>query len=189
MAPGYPHHVTQRGVRSIAIFNSDQDRKAYLEILAEQLDRFSIEVLAWCLMTNHTHLIAVPKDSGVFARAIGEAHRRYTRMKNFADGVHGYLFQGRFGSCVLDENHLIAAARYIELNPVHAGMVGKPEEYPWSSTQFHLGLVTADPLVKDKTLLGLVGDWKNISEEATLWLKRGFLGASAQVGQQEAITL
>jgi putative transposase len=64
-------------------------------------------------------------------------------MKNFADGVRGYLFQGRFGSCVLDENHLIAAARYIELNPVHAGMVGKPEEYPWSSTQFHLGLVTA----------------------------------------------
>src|SRR5215470_20268826 len=89
-------------------------------------------------MTNHTHLIAVPKDSGVFARAIGEAHRRYTRMKCFADGVHGYLFQGRFGSCVLDENHLIAAARYIELNPVHAGMVGKPEEYPWWSTQFHL---------------------------------------------------
>jgi len=103
VAPGYPHHVTQRGVRSIAIFNSDQDRKAYLEILAEQLDRLSIEVLAWCLMTNHTHLIAVPKDSGVLARAIGEAHRRYTRMKNFADGVRGYLFQGRFGSCVLDE--------------------------------------------------------------------------------------
>jgi len=96
-------------------------------------------------------------------------------MKNFADGVRGYLFQGRFGSCVLDENHLIAAARYIEVNPVHAGMVGKPEEYPWSSTQFHLGLVTADPLVKDKTLLGLVGDWKE------------YLGRSDAVAQKRLL--
>ncbi|MGH8544076.1 MAG: transposase [Gammaproteobacteria bacterium] len=95
----------------------------------------------------------------VLARAIGEAHRRYTRMKNFAEGVRGYLFQGRFGSCVLDESHLLAAARYIELNPVHAGMVAKAEEYAWSSAQFHLGLLAADPLVKDRTLLGLVEDW------------------------------
>jgi putative transposase len=68
-------------------------------------------------------MIVVPKDSAVLARAIGEAHRRYTRMKNFSDGVRGYLFQGRFGSCVLDERHLLAAARYVELNPVSAGMV------------------------------------------------------------------
>jgi putative transposase len=93
-------------------------------------------------------------------------------MKNFADGMRGYLFQGRFGSCVLEENHLLAAARYIELNPVHAGMVGKPEEYPWSSAQFHLGLVTADPLVKDRTLLGLVEDWNE------------YLGRSDDVAQK-----
>jgi putative transposase len=84
-------------------------------------------------------MIVVPKDSAVLARAIGEAHRRYTRMKNFSDGVRGYLFQGRFGSCVLDERHLLAAARYVELNPVSAGMVKEATDYPWSSARFHLG--------------------------------------------------
>lgn len=94
VAPGYPHHVTQRGVRSIPIFSTDQDPRTYVDILAEQLDCFSVEILAWCLMTNHTHWIVVPKASAVLARAIGEAHRRYTCMKNFADGVRDYLFQG-----------------------------------------------------------------------------------------------
>ena len=164
VAPGYPHHVTQRGVRSLPIFSNDQDRRTYLDMFAEQLDRFSVEVLAWCLMTNHTHLIAVPKDSTGLARAIGEAHRRYTCRKNFAEGARGYLFQGRFGSCVLDESHLLAAVRYIELNPVHAGMAAKAEEYRWSSAQFHLGRLAADPLVKDRSLLGLVRDWAKYLE-------------------------
>ncbi len=81
-------------------------------------------------------------------------------MKNFADGVRGYLFQGRFGSCVLDETHLLAAARYVELNPVHAGMIRSAEEYPWSSARFHLGLIPDDVLVKDKNLLGLAENWE-----------------------------
>jgi len=160
VVPGYPHHVTQRGVRSIPIFTNDNDRRAYVDIMAEQLHRFGVEVLAWCLMTNHTHLVAVPKDQVALARAIGEAHRRYTRMKNFADGVRGYLFQGRFGSCVLDETHLLAAARYVELNPVHAGMVRSAEEYSWSSARFHLGLISNDVSVRDKNLLGLVENWE-----------------------------
>lgn len=166
VAPGYPHHVTQRGVRSLPIFSTDQNRRMYLDMLAEQLDRFSVEVLAWCLMTNHTHLIVVPTDSTDLARAIGEAHRRYTRRKNLAEDVRGYLFQGRFSSCALDESHLLAAARYIELNPVHAGMVAKAEEYSWSSAQFHLGRLAADPLVKDRSLLGLVRDWAGYLEES-----------------------
>lgn len=77
VASGYPHHVTQRGVRSIPIFQTDSDRRAYLDFMAEELD---LEVLAWCLMTHHTHLIVVPKDSTLMARAMGEAHRRYTRI-------------------------------------------------------------------------------------------------------------
>ena len=83
VASGYPHHVTQRGVRSIPIFQTDSDRSAYLDFMAEVLDRFGTEVLAGCLMTNHTHLIAVPKDSKVLARAIGEAHRRYAYPYEF----------------------------------------------------------------------------------------------------------
>ena len=171
VASGYPHHVTQRGVRSIPIFQTDSDRRAYLDFMTEELDRFGVEVLAWCLMTNHTHLIVVPKDSKVMARAIGEAHRRYTRLKNFSAGVRGYLFQGRFGSCVLDERHLLAAARYVELNPVSAGIVKEAADYPWSSVRFHLGLSQGDAMVRDKTLLGLVDDWgeylKGVDEPGT----------------------
>ncbi len=160
VVPGYPHHITQRGVRSLPIFSNDKDRSGYADIMAEQVHRFGVEVLAWCLMTNHTHLVAIPNDQAALARAIGEAHRRYTRMKNFAEGVRGYLFQGRFSSCVLDETHLIAAARYVELNPVKAGMVRSAEDYPWSSARFHLGGVATDVLVKDKNLLGLVENWE-----------------------------
>jgi len=124
--------------------------------MAEELKRFSVEVLAWCLMTNHTHLIVVPSNARLLARAIGEAHRRYTRMKNFSAGVGGYLFQGRFGSCVLDERHLLAAARYVELNPVNAGIVKDAEQNPWSSARYHLGVSQVDRLVRDRNLLGLV---------------------------------
>jgi putative transposase len=161
VVPEYPHHVTQRGVRSMAIFQSDADRQAYLKFLAEETNRFGVEILAWCLMTNHVHFIAVPKLEDSLARAFGEGHRRYTRMKNFAEGVRGYLFQGRFHSCVLDERHLLVAAAYVELNPVRVGMVKKAWVYPWSSAGFHAERRQTDPLVKDRTLRGLVANWKD----------------------------
>jgi len=160
VVPGYPHHLTQRGVRSMAVFTSDDDRISYLSFVAEECKRHGVEVLAWCLMTNHVHFIAVPKAEQSLARAFGEAHRRYTRMKNFAEGVRGYLFQGRFSSSVLDQNHLLAAVRYVELNPVRAGMVQQAGEYVWSSTRFHLGLVGNDPLVADGNFWGLVTNWE-----------------------------
>lgn len=160
VVPDYPHHVTQRGVRSMNIFSGDEDRHAYLAFVAEECKRHGVEVLAWCLMTNHVHFVAVPKTERSLARAFGEAHRCYTRMKNFADGVRGYLFQGRFSSSVLDQTHLLAAVRYVEHNPVRAGITILAGEYAWSSARFHLGLVEHDPLVIDKGLLGLVTDWE-----------------------------
>jgi len=160
VVPGYPHHLTQRGVRSMAVFTSDDDRLSYLSFVAEECKRHGVDVIAWCLMTNHVHFIAVPKTEQSLARAFGEAHRRYTRMKNFAEGVRGYLFQGRFSSSVLDQNHLLAAVRYVELNPVRAGMAQQTGEYVWSSTRFHLGLVKSDPLVADSNLFGLVTNWE-----------------------------
>ncbi len=101
----------------------------------------------------------MPEAETSLASAISEAHRRYTRKKNFAEGVRGYLFQGRFGSCVLDEPHLLAAARYVELNPVKVGMVAQAWEYPWSSCRYHCRQVEVDPLVKDMSLLEMVDDW------------------------------
>jgi len=160
VAPGYPHHVTQRGVRSIRIFDGEDDRRLYLALMREQCDRFGVRFLAWCLMPNHVHLIAVPEEEESLARGIGEAHRRYTREKNFRAGVRGYLFQGRFSSCVLEEAHLMAAARYVELNPVSAGLVRDPGRYEWSSARLHLGMRRDDPLVADRTMLGLVRRWR-----------------------------
>ncbi len=160
VVPGYPHHVTQRGVRSMDVFHSESDRREYLSMLGEEIAWHGVAILAWCLMTNHVHFVAVPHRETSLAGAFGAAHRRYTRMKNFAVGVRGYLFQGRFGSCVLDESHLMAAARYVELNPVRVGLVTLPWEYPWSSARFHVRIAEHDSLVTDRTLLGLVSDWE-----------------------------
>ncbi len=86
VAPGYPHHVTQRGVRSMKVFQDDDDRRRYLLFLKEETERFGVEIYAWCLMTNHVHFVAVPGSETALARAFGEAHRLYTRMKNFREG-------------------------------------------------------------------------------------------------------
>jgi putative transposase len=86
-------------------------------------------------------------------------------MKNFRMDARGYLFQGRFNSCVLDERHLIATARYIEQNPVRAKMVKKPADYRWSSAPYHLGMVGSDALVIDRALMGLVKNWSELLED------------------------
>ena len=160
VASGYPHHVTQRGVRSMNIFHSDDDRRNYLQAVKEETERFDVEILSWCLMNNHVHFIAVPAYETSLAYGFGTAHKRYTRMKNFADGARGYLFQGRFGSCVLDENHLLAAVRYVESNPVRAGITKVAWDYPWSSAAYHVGDIDTDFLVTDKSLRGLIDDWR-----------------------------
>jgi putative transposase len=158
--PGIPHHVTQRGVRSLPVFFSDRDRKDYLSSLAKEAKRHGLRFWAWCLMTNHVHLIVVPQGMDSLARGIGEAHKRYTRMINLRQGTRGFLFQGRFFSCPLDERHLYAAVRYVLRNPVRAGIVDQPEDYRWSSARRLLGLIDQDPLVRDLGPLHNMGDWK-----------------------------
>ncbi len=90
VAPGLAHHVTHSGVRSTALFAEDDDRLLYLELMRTECDRFGVEILAWCLMTNHVHLLAVPERAESPARAVGGAHRRYTRARNFREGVRGH---------------------------------------------------------------------------------------------------
>jgi len=160
IAIDYPHHVTQRGVRSIAIFSSDNDRNQYLQFIKEESEKHDLEILAWCLMTNHVHFVAIPHTKESLSRGFGEAHKRYTRMKNFKDNVRGYLFQGRFGSCALDERHLLAAVSYVENNPVAAGMVRHAWQYKWSSAAYHVADIKKDILVKSKNLYGFVKDWR-----------------------------
>jgi putative transposase len=137
VVPGAPHHVTQRGNRRMDVFFSDDDREAYLEILHELARKHGLSILAYCLMTNHVHLLAVPVKEESLALAVGWTHNQYTRRINFANNWRGYLWQGRFHSCPLDDRGAVAAMRYIELNPVRAGLVKYAEQWPWSSAAAH----------------------------------------------------
>ena len=148
--PGIVHHVTQRGVRSMDIFLRKNDRLEYLHLMKEQISRVGLEFISYCLMTNHVHLLVIPSEEDSLRRGIGEAHRLYTRYINFRTGTRGHLLQGRFFSCPLDNSHFLAAARYVERNPVRAKITKKAEDYSWSSARFHLGLVKTDPIIEKK---------------------------------------
>jgi len=163
VVPGLPHHVVQRGVRSMPVFFSDDDRREYLELLAVSAERFGLEFWAWCLMTNHLHLLVVPKKPESLAKGLGDAHRRYTRMVNFREGVRGHLFQERFHSYVVQrDSHAVAAGRYIELNPVKAGEVKRGEEWPWSSAKFNTGGRKNDPLMAERKLAEIAAPWRAV---------------------------
>ena len=160
--PGCAHHVTQRGVRSIDIFSHDRDRKLYIELLRKFGRAHGLRFRAWCLMSNHVHLIVVPKREESLARGIGDAHKAYSRMKNFREGVRGYLFQGRFGSCVLDPPHELNALRYVELNPVRARMARDPGAYKWSSAGYHLGRRKHDALTEGVRFEYDANEWREL---------------------------
>jgi len=140
------------------VFFSDDDRTEYLKHLAEQGERFGVAFLAWCLMSNHIHLIAVPSEEISLARGIGEAHRRYTRYVNFREGWRGYLFQGRFHSFPLEGGYLLAAVRYVLRNPVRAGIVRRPWDYEWSSAKWFVGEKAGDPLAIPSDMLADMTD-------------------------------
>jgi putative transposase len=166
VAPGFPHHITQRGNRRQQTFFFSDDYRAYIELMAEWCGRCGVEIWAYCLMPNHVHLLAAPESADGLYRAIGEAHRRYTRRVNFREGWRGHLWQGRFASYVTDDRYLLAAARYIETNPVRARLAEKPEDWPWSSAAAHIhgiddSLVRAAPLLKIKG-----GDWRRFLSTA-----------------------
>lgn len=112
-------------------FFYNEDYEEYLSLMAEWCGKCSVTIWAYCLMPNHIHLIAVPETEEALRQGIGEAHRRYSRMINFRQGWKGHLWQGRFASFPMDEAYLLAAARYIELNPVRAQLASAPEEWPW----------------------------------------------------------
>jgi putative transposase len=159
VAPHIPHHVVQRGNRRQQTFFNDHDYALYLRLLTEWCQKYGVRIWAYCLMPNHVHLILVPATSSALARAVGEAHRRYTRHINFREDWRGHLWQGRFHSYPMDERHLLAAARYVEQNPVKAGIVGAAWDYRWSSAAAHVHGVN-DGVVDTAALLALVPRWR-----------------------------
>ena len=155
-----PHHITQRGNRRLPTFLQEGDYGVYLDLMKTWCARHEVEVQAYCLMPNHVHLIAVPASADGLARAIGEAHRRYTCHINRREGWRGYLWQGRFASFVMDEDYFLTATRYVELNPVRAGLAHSPGEWPWSSARAHL-TGAPDPLIGDvRETIDSIGDWE-----------------------------
>ncbi len=166
IASGIPHHLTQRGNRRMETFLRDEDYEKYVSLLAEWCGKRGVAIWAYCLMPNHVHLIAVPETEDALRRGIGEAHRRYSRMINMREGWKGHLWQCRFSSFPMDEKYLLAAARYIEMNPVRAHLAETPEGWQWSSARAHLA-GEDDQLVKVAPLLELAGNWKGFLDGGT----------------------
>ena len=146
VVPGFPHHITQRGNRRDLVFFSNDDRRAYLAWLRGYAALHGVEVLAYCLMPNHVHLVAVPRTEDGLHRMMRPLHMRYAQVINRLHGWAGHLWQGRFFSSVLDNDYFLAAVRYVERNPVRAGIVPRAEEYAWSSAAARCGL-RLDPLL------------------------------------------
>jgi putative transposase len=138
VAVDVPHHVTQRGNNRQPVFLNDSDRRCYCKLLGEWSRLCGLRVLGYCLMTNHVHLVVVPERADALARGLGRAHFLYTRSFHLHHGTSGHLWQNRFFSTALDARHLFAALRYVDLNPVRAGIVHQAEAYQWSSAQAHV---------------------------------------------------
>jgi len=168
VVPDIPHHITQRGNNRQDVFFVDDDRRVYLSILKEQSEKFGLEILGWCLMTNHIHLIGRPSGEDSLAKALGRTHFCYTQYINRFHGRSGHLWQNRFFSCPLGREHFWQALRYVEQNPVRAKMVRRPWQHPWSSAAIHI----AEGGVSDDGLLD-VSYWRKISSQVD-W--RGVLG-------------
>ena len=163
--PGIPHHVTQRGNRRERTFFEDEDYELYLDLLAGAARRAHVEVWSYCLMPNHVHIILVPQDEDGLRRTFGDLHRRYTGYINARMRTTGHLWQGRFGSVAMDEAHLVAAFRYVALNPVRAGLVKRATDWQWSSTRA-LCAAADDPVVTVAPALERVGDFTAFLDEA-----------------------
>lgn len=154
---GHPHHVTQRGNNQQQVFFSRQDREAYLDRLFDYAARYHLRVWAYCLMTNHIHVVVVPEYGQSLAKVFGLLHADHARSVNFLRSASGHLWQERFYSCAMDLRHALLAMAYIEQNPLRAGIVPDAGEYSWSSAAAHLrgedpsGRLDLDPWLAEYT--------------------------------------
>ena len=151
--PGIPHHITQRGNRREQVFFNSSDYRAYLDILSAAAQKSNTSIIAYCLMPNHVHIILLPDSADGLRATLADTHRRYTGRINARNKWTGHLWQGRFGSVAMDEDHLYTAVRYVSLNPVRARLVSRAEDWEWSSVRAHLagegdGVVDVAPVLE-----------------------------------------
>jgi putative transposase len=150
--PGFPHHIIQRGNNRQPIFASAADYETLLGLLEDSAKKFGVAIHSYVLMSNHFHLLATPDSSDGVPRMMQALGRSYVRYFNARHGRTGTLWEGRYRSTLIQaERYLLACMVYIDLNPVRAGMVADPADYPWSSHLHYVGrrsdkLVTPHPL-------------------------------------------
>jgi len=163
----------------------DEDRLAYVERLSEQCGREGVRLVAYCLMTNHVHLLAIPAREDSLQRAVGRTHYQYAQHINRLHGRRGHLWQGRFFSCAMDESHAMEAARYVERNPVRARLTRVPWTYRWSSAAAHVGSMAAHDVLDAAAWHDLIGglDWKEWIMERDDAATASFLRGSTQTGR------
>ncbi len=162
--PGLPHHITQRGNRRQQTFFEARDYQVYLNLLATYSAPLDVKIWAYCLMPNHTHVVAVPGTERGLSSLMAEVHRRYTRHINFRMGWTGHLWQSRYASFVMDDAYTRNCVRYVELNPVRANLCAQPTDWPWSSARAHLsgrddGVCTVAPMLER------IEDWSTYLSE------------------------
>jgi putative transposase len=140
-----PHHITQRGHARRFILEGDAERNVYLALLQQGVQRHRVEMIGYCLMSNHVHLVAVPHKKDALARSLKDVHGRFAFYWNAVYRSSGHVWQGRYYSCPLDGEYLWEALRYTELNPVRASMVRCASDWPWSSAAVHCGAAPVAP--------------------------------------------
>jgi len=182
VVPGYPHHVTQRGIRGYKTFFSSLDYMTYLQLLKDAKETANVSIWAYCLMPNHVHLVLVPDACDALAKLLRKVHSQYALRVNAARGWKGHLWQERFYSTVMDEGHALAALRYVELNPVRAGLCSKADEWPWSSIHANLGN-RHDELVSVDATHALVPDWRTFLGEKSPAAIQDTLRKSTRTGR------
>ncbi len=165
IAVGYPHHITQRGNYRQTVFNEAKDYAHYLELLVLYARRHDFQIWAYCLMPNHVHIVGVPGAEDSLSSVFRTVHMMYSQYFNHKANAVGHLWQGRYYSCALDERHAYAAVRYVELNPVRAGLVASAEDYPWSSAKSHVNRVADRVLSGVSFLDDRVSDWRAYLQE------------------------
>jgi putative transposase len=157
--PGCPHHVLARGNRKAAIFSDDSDRLVYSRLMQQASENSHLSIWAYVLMDNHVHFVAIPGRADSLGKAIKEAHEAYTMYFNTKYGLVGHAWQNRFKSFPMDWGHCLNAIRYVERNPVRAGMVNKAEDYLWSSAAAHCRLRDDVLLTDDCPLVTEIANW------------------------------
>ncbi|HET7842760.1 MAG TPA: transposase [Xanthomonadales bacterium] len=169
--PGIPLHVTHRGVNRCAVFVDDVDRGTYLHLLDRQFRKRAVSMHAYVLMGDHVHLLLSAPDVGIISRAMQNAVQCYVRGFNQRHGRTGTLWEGRFRSCLVQtDSYLLSVIRYIELNPVRAGLVADPSAFRWSSVHAHLGGRMDSCVTQHPVFVALGPDRRSRAEHYREWI-------------------